>query len=195
MTDTSVQKLVINRPTKTQFEQLTPNNYELWAVDPEFTGGKILITDSDGDIIESTATEADALAGGTAVQDVEVNGTSVVTDNVASIDLTGYEQKATVTALSATDSITLADNTIFNGSTQTSLTIALWSAPTVSSLCEIVFTSGSTPTTLSYPNTIQWLDRSDDVNLNVFTPVANKRYTVMFYYDGSETVGVVRGIE
>ena len=191
MSDTQVSQLVINRPNKTQFDAVVPNKYELWAVDPEFSGSKLLATDSDGDIIETTI---DPTTVGT-VSDVEVNGTSVVTDGVASIDLTGYEQKATITALSATDSITLADNTIFNGGTQTALTITLWSSPNVSSMCEIVFTSGSTPTTMSYPNTIQWLDRSDDVASNVFTPVAGKRYTVMFYYDGSETVGVVRGME
>ena len=56
MTDTAVKKLVINRPTKTQFEQLQPNKYELWAVDPEFTGGKLLATDTDGDIIETSIT-------------------------------------------------------------------------------------------------------------------------------------------
>lgn len=103
-----------------------------------------------------------------------------------------YATEATITALSATDSITLADNTIFNGSTQTSLTITLWSTPTVSSICEVVFSSGSTATTMSYPNTIQWL--GDDVTSNVFTPVASKRYTILFYYDGNSTIGVVKGV-
>lgn len=50
--DTSVQQLIINRPNKTQFDGLVPNKYELWAVDPEFTGEKFLGTDEDGDIIE-----------------------------------------------------------------------------------------------------------------------------------------------
>lgn len=112
---------------------------------------------------------------------------------ITSDALTNYEQKATITDLSATDSITLADNTIYNGSTQTALTIALWSAPTASSICEIVFSSGSTATTLAYPNTIKWL--GDDVNSNIFLPVPNKRYTVILYYDGAETVGVVKGVE
>lgn len=189
-TTTAVQKLKINRLTATQFGGASPSDTELYLVDPEFTGSKLLATDSNGDIVETTI---DPTSVGT-VTDVQVNGTSVVTSGVASIDLTGYEQNATITALSATDSITLADNTIFNGSTQTSLTIALWSTPTVSSICEIVFSSDSTATTMSYPNTIKWLDGSDDVASNVFTPVANKRYTIMFFYDGSNTIATVKGV-
>lgn len=197
-TDTTIQKLVINRLTKTQFNGASPSSTELWAVDPEFTGGKILVTDANGDIVESTATETDALAGGTAVQDVEVNGVSVVTNKVAEIDLTGYETKAYIEALDATDSITLTDNTIFNGSTQTSLSITLWAAPTVSSICQVLFTSGSTETAVSFSGTINWFgdDLIYDATLQkfIFGPVANKRYTIMFYYDGVNTIGIVKGV-
>lgn len=105
----------------------------------------------------------------------------------------GAEAKAVIETLDATDSITLADNTIYNGSTQTALTIALWAAPNVASLAEVVFTSGSTATTLSYPNTIKWL--GDDITGGLFIPAVSKRYTIMFYYDGVETVGVVKGVE
>lgn len=131
-------------------------------------------------------------SGGGSVDDVKVNGTSVVTDGVASIDLTGYETKSVIEALDATDSITLADNTIYNGGTQTALTIALWASPTVSSIAEVVFSSGSTATTLSYPNSVKWI--GDDISGGLFIPVSGKRYTVIFYYDGSETVGVVKGV-
>lgn len=78
--DTTTSQLVINRPTKTQFEQLTPNKYELWAVDPEFAGGKILQTDSNGDIIETS------LSASGVVTDVQTSGgTSVVTSGVATL--------------------------------------------------------------------------------------------------------------
>lgn len=109
-----------------------------------------------------------------------------------------YATEATITALSATDSITLADNTIYNGSTQTSLTIALWAAPTVASISQIVFSSGATETSVSFPGTINWLgdDLIYDAILQkfIFGPVANKRYTIMFYYDGVNTVGIVKGV-
>lgn len=55
-TDTQAPQLVVNRLTKTQFQDATPSNTELWAVDPEFQGGKILATDNNGDIVESTVT-------------------------------------------------------------------------------------------------------------------------------------------
>jgi hypothetical protein len=104
----------------------------------------------------------------------------------------GAEAQSTIQTLSATDSITLADNTIYNGGEQTALTIALPANYSIGFLCEIDFSSGSTATTLTYPNTIKWL--GDDIASNIFTPVANKRYTVIVYYDGIEYVGVVKGV-
>lgn len=53
-TTTAVAKLKINRLTKTQFDGTSPSDTELYLVDPEFTGGKLLTTDSDGDIVESS---------------------------------------------------------------------------------------------------------------------------------------------
>ena len=52
-TDIQVNQLIINRLTKTQFNGVAPSNTELWAVDPEFNGSKILATDSDGEIVET----------------------------------------------------------------------------------------------------------------------------------------------
>lgn len=61
-TETPVSQLKINRLTKTQFEGASDlSETELYAVDPEFVGGKLLKTDSNGDIVESTATEGDTL--------------------------------------------------------------------------------------------------------------------------------------
>lgn len=123
-----------------------------------------------------------AIAGGT------------ITENMLSVttDEPDYEYKATIQTLSATDSITLADNTIYNGGEQTSLTIALPATVDVSFLCEIDFTSGTTATTLAYPNTIKWL--GDDVANNVFIPVASKRYTIIVAYDGVNYRATVKGV-
>ena len=128
------------------------------------------------------------------IDSFDINPISGLTANIVN-NAIGYTPQAisTIETLDATDSITLADNTIYNGGTQTALTIALWSNPTVSVVAEIMFSSGSTATTLSYPNTIKWL--GDDITGGLFIPVENKRYTVIFYYDGSETVGVVKGVE
>ena len=95
-TETPVSQLKINELTKTQFNNasdLVEN--EIYAVDPEFTGGKLLKTDSNGDIVESTATEADALAGGTAIQGVKVNGSALTPDGNKKVDILttfSYEQ-------------------------------------------------------------------------------------------------------
>ena len=156
------------------------------------TGGDVESVNGQTGVVVLDAEDVGALPDSTVIPTDTAdltNGAGFITSSA----LTGYEQKATVQLLSATDSITLADNTIYNGSTQTALTIALWSAPIASSICEIVFSSGATATTLAYPNTIKWI--GDDVNSNIFLPVANKRYTVILYYDGAETVGVVKGVE
>ncbi len=105
----------------------------------------------------------------------------------------GAEAQATIQTLSATDSITLSDNTIYNGGEQTALTIALPATVDVSFLSEICFSSGSTATTLTYPQSgINWV--GDDVSSNVFTPVASKRYTIICSYDGSNYLFVVKGV-
>ena len=104
----------------------------------------------------------------------------------------GAQQISTIQTLQATDSITLADNTIYNGGEQTALTIALPATVDVSFLCEIDFTSGTTATTLAYPNTIKWL--GDDVANNVFVPVASKRYTIIVAYDGVNYRATVKGV-
>lgn len=195
LTETYINDLKINKPTRTQLENATTlSSDELYLVNPEFAGGKLLATDGNGDIIESTATEADAAAGGTAIQGVQVDGTDLTIDanKKVNIDLTDYETKATIQTLSATDSITLADNTIYNGGEQTALTIALPATVDVSFLCEIDFSSGATATTLSYPNTIIWI--GDDVSSNLFIPVASKRYTVIIAYDGVNYRATVKGV-
>lgn len=114
------------------------------------------------------------------------------TEKTAARNTLGAEAQATIQTLSATDSITLADNTIYNGGEQTALTITLPATVNVSFLCEIDFTSGATPATLSYPNTIKWV--GDDVSSNVFVPVASKRYTIICAYDGVNYRATVKGV-
>lgn len=159
------------------FERETETSYEWGRIDVQPGGG----------------------SGGGAVDDVEVNGVSVVTDGVASIDLTDYQEKATIQTLSATDSITLADNTIYNGGEQTALTIALPATDTIGFICEVDFSSGATATTLSYSLTDIFWEGSDvaydsTAQKNIFTPVANKRYTIIFYFDGVNYNGRVGGV-
>ena len=159
--DTLVAQTVINRCNKTQFNNASAlENNEVYAVDPEFTGGKLLTTDADGEIVESS------------------------------------DAPATVQALSATDSITLADNTYYQGGTQTALTVVCPATASVSFVSQITFRSLTTPTTFTESaGDIVWNPRGDDITEGVFLPVANKDYTIIIKYDGFQFVGLVEGID
>ena len=58
--------------------------------------------------------------------------------------------------------------------------------------CEVVFTSGATPTIVTSDSRIKWV--GDDVNGGVFTPVANVRYSCSLQYDGVFVRGMAFGI-
>lgn len=123
--------------------------------------------------------------------DYEFGGNKLLaTDNTGDI-VESDEIPTTVQILEATDSITLADGVVYNGGTQTSLTIAVPGSVSVGFLCEILFSSGTTATTLTSTG-VKWT--GDDVVSNVFMPAASKRYTAFVWYDGTQFVGSVRGI-
>lgn len=158
-TTTAVQKLKINRLTDTQFDGAVPSSTELYLTDPEFSGGKLLATDANGDIVESD------------------------------------DSPTTIQALSATDSITLADNYCYQGGEQTSLTIAVPANPTVGFVAQITFKSGNTPTSITVPQTgFVWDKRGEDVSGGVFTAVANRDYTFVIGYNGFNFVAYSSGV-
>lgn len=86
----------------------------------------------------------------------------------------------------------LHGNTIYNCKTLAELSgiTPYYNIPT-DYTSQINFTSGTTPTT----NNMDYLIWSgDDVVDGTFTPIANKRYCVMFYYDGINDIrGIVQG--
>lgn len=147
----------------------------------------------------STGIPASDLASGVIptvpVQDVTVGGTSVVSNGVAAVpaipDVSGKADKTSVvTPTGSSVTQELADNTIYQASTLSSLTITLPNGLTPDYISQINFTSGSTATTLTAPNTIVWF--GDDLTNNVFVPTADKQYVVMFYYDGVNVRGAVQ---
>ena len=80
--DNAIDQVVINRLNQTQFNNasaLEPN--EIYAVDPQFTGGKVLISTADGDITESNISSTGV------VTDVQVNSTSIILSGVANIPI------------------------------------------------------------------------------------------------------------
>lgn len=129
------------------------------------------------------------------VDDVKVDNVSVVNNKIASIDLSGKQNKPTITAsTTATLSVTLTDNTIFNNTNAglTTLTITNPTTPTADFASQINFTSGSTATVVNASNII-WM--GDNVSeIAGFVPRTNCRYTIDFVYDGSNIRGYIQGV-
>lgn len=84
----------------------------------------------------------------------------------------------------------LATETIYNCGELTELSITFPASPTVSYISQINFSSGATPTTLTAPVGIVWV--GDDISSDVFVPVANRRYCVLCFYDGTAMRGIVQ---
>lgn len=254
LTENYINDLKINKPTRTQLKNATTlSSDELYLENPEFTGGKLLATDSNGDIVETNVATADigtvksvnnispvsgnvtipnmtgadgtnagsaglvpapsatdntkylrgdgtwqtvSGGGGGGVSDVQVNGTSVVSDGVANVVLTSYEKKAVIDIFYAFGYIFLTDGHIYSGNTAISAISVFQPNETYdqSFLCQVNFVSGPSGTTFTTSNTIKYI--GDDCESSyVFVPVANKRYVIIFYTDSNlSIIGVVKGV-
>lgn len=84
----------------------------------------------------------------------------------------------------------LATETIYNCGELTALSITFPASPTVSYISQLNFSSGATPTALTAPVGMVWV--GDDITNDVFVPVANKRYCVLCFYDGTAMRGIVQ---
>ena len=93
------------------------------------------------------------------------------------------EDKAVISTLTETSpSITLADNTEVRCDEITSLTVTIPETLSDSFISSAVFKSGATATTVTVPSDVYC--QGADCKNGVFTPKANKRYTMIFSYDG-----------
>lgn len=90
-----------------------------------------------------------------------------------------------------TTSVELASDNIYNGAELASVTFTLPATVPVNFTAQLNFTSGTTATVLTAPNTINF--DGDDCSGGVFTPVASKRYQVLIDNDGVNTNGYVIG--
>ncbi len=94
------------------------------------------------------------------VDDVQINGTSIVQNGVANIPM----PKA-VTVTGTTLTITAqADTRYVCGEVAT-----LDFTPSTTGICDVVFTSGATATVLTVPNTIKWANGFDPTSLDANT--------------------------
>ncbi len=98
-------------------------------------------------------------------------------------DIGKKADKTTITtSTETTASITLADNTEARYGEITSLTVTIPETLSDSFISSAVFKSGATATTVTVPSDVYC--QGADCKNGVFTPKANKRYTMIFSYDG-----------
>ena len=156
-------------------------------------------TSTDLIINRLTKTQFESATGLDPTQSYEVDpefaGNKLLQTSATGDIVESDESPLTIQALSATDSITLADNYCYQGGEQTSLTIALPTSATVSFIAQITFKSGATPTAITVPQTgFVWDKRGEDVSGGVFTAVANRDYTFIIGYNGFSFVCYSSGI-
>ena len=88
---------------------------------------------------------------------------------------------------------TLANNTIFRGGEMANLELLVPSSLDTTFICEVDFTSGATATAFTMVDTVKW--RGDDITDGSLVPVANKRYSVLVWFDGTFVRAESEGVE
>ena len=88
---------------------------------------------------------------------------------------------------------TLANNTIFRGGETATLELLVPSSLDNTFICEVDFTSGATATAFTMVDNVKW--RGDDITDGSFVPVANKRYSVLVWFDGTFVRAESEGVE
>ena len=89
--------------------------------------------------------------------------------------------------------ITLQDNTIHRFmNIMYGMTLSLPDMINDFFQCEVVFKSGTTPTSITYDERIKW--SGDDIKDSRFVPLANKTYNILVWYDYYNINAVVRGV-
>lgn len=58
-------------------------------------------------------------------------------------------------------------------------------------ISSLVFKSGATATTITYPDTIKW--SGEDISSEKFVPASSKTYEVLIYWNGINYCGIVKG--
>lgn len=103
------------------------------------------------------------------------------------------KQDKTVFNTDTSTTIELAHNTEYRRGSVSSLTTTFPSVTNDDYISCIVFQSGTTATTFSYPSNIKW--SGTDLSSGQFVPKASKYYEVIFYKNHFGYNGVVRGVD
>lgn len=118
------------------------------------------------------------------------SGVTSVNGQTGAVVLTGADLTTLVTVSTTTLTQELAGDTIYDCGELTDLTITVPATMDAKYISQVNFTSGTTPTSLTAPNTIKW--KGEDLTGGVFVPVASKRYAVLFFSDGQNIRGIVQ---
>ena len=169
---------------------------QLWLINEQIIG-KVDTSDLTEEI--SARTAADTAINSTLTShgsDISALQSSVSTAeaDIESLqeDIATKADVPTITTPTST-SVTLSDNTEARFGEVATLTLSLPSDTSGDYISSVAFTSGTTATSLSYPDAITMI--GTDCIDGVFAPVAGKRYTLIVAYDGAGLVGTVGGYE
>lgn len=105
----------------------------------------------------------------------------------------GAQETVVVEEMRTDVQLTLDTNTIYNCSNaMDAIEIAFPLLDEVTYISQLNFTSGSAATSFTSPSTMFW--HGSDVT-TTFEPVEDKRYSIMFYFDGVNYHGIVQAAE
>lgn len=155
-------------------EDNTVGTFQVYQQDYEDAGFTFTGTPEDGDVVAFTCTITDNSTYAWQRLNVQPTGETAIV-NVSASTLTQE----------------LADNTIYNCGELSALTITFPASAGIGFISQVNFDSGTTETALTAPVDTVWL--GDDIVSDVFVPVASKRYSVLFFNDGSSIRGIVQG--
>ena len=115
LTENYINDLKINKPTRTQLKNATElSNEQLYFEDPEFVGGKLLVTTQDGDIEESNEVPL-------TIQVLSATDSITLSDNHC---YQGGEQTSLTIAVPASATVGfVAQITFKSGATPTAITV------------------------------------------------------------------------
>ena len=118
-----------------------------------------------------------------------INATKAYVDEVVNLSKTRIVTNTENTVIPAFE---LADNTEYRFTLELeSIEFTLPDNPTDDYISSIVFKSGATATTITYPDTIKW--SGDDISSDKFVPASSKTYEVLIYWNGFDYCGIVKG--
>ena len=158
-------------------EDTTVTNFLEYTEDYEDHGFTFTGTPEDGDVIAFTCTVEEASAS-YAWERIDVQPAG---------DSTQVVEKG-----SGAITQELAGDTVYNCGTVSALTITFPATVTPKYISQVNFTSGTTATALTAPAGMVWL--GNDIVQGVFVPAVSKRYSVLFFSDGTNVRGLVQGV-